>query len=191
MLLGTFAALLLAPVLAPCVMAAGRRIAYGGDSARQYVELHGSSAGSGPHPLLIFLHGGAWYSGSTGDHEDLADYISRHSNVAVALIEYRLTKDNNGVYHPDHISDVYRALDLLFQEKTALQGNYDRSKVVFAGHSAGGYMVNAAALASEKGQDKFPGPVRDMPTLNPQLRRAIRAFVAVVSGIAAERDQRG
>ena len=97
-------------------MAVGRKISYG-NSPRQYVDIYPSQSDSGnvSSPLIVFIHGGGWYSGSTTDHGDLAEYISAHSNTAVALIDYRLTlKDKieeNTVRHPDHINDVHSALE--------------------------------------------------------------------------------
>jgi len=163
-------------------MASGKKISYG-QSDRQFIEVYSSTIGNNgkPTPLLVFLHGGAWRSGATSDHYDLAEYISKISNIAVVLIEYRLSLEDNNVYHPDHINDVYKALDLIFQQGTASQFGYDTSKVIFTGHSAGGYMVNAAALASDQGQSKYGGPIRNMPKLDESIRQSIKAFVAVVS----------
>ncbi|UZJ51776.1 hypothetical protein CBS101457_001096 [Exobasidium rhododendri] len=163
-------------------MTLGKKIAYG-RSDRQFIEVYPSMHGSKgtPSPLLIFLHGGAWRSGSTSDHHDLADYISETSDVAVVLIEYRLSLEGNGVYHPDHVSDFYKALDYVFDSTVASTFGYDNAKITLAGHSAGGYMSLAAALASDKGQTSHDGPIRDMPSLSENIRHSIRAFVAVES----------
>jgi predicted esterase len=158
-----------------------KRVKYGNED-RQFIDVFPcSSKADAKCPLIIFLHGGAWYSGATSDHYDLAEYISSHSSMAVALIDYRLTQEGNGVYHPDHINDVYAALIALFKEDTAAPFGYDTSKICFMGHSAGGYMVLAAALASDLDQSKFSGPIRNMPKLESTIRNRIKAFVAVES----------
>lgn len=167
-------------------MTVGKRITYG-KSPRQYVEVYPGSGQveSDTHsPLLIYCHGGGWYSGSTSDHEDLAKYISTHSNVAVALLEYRITlkdEEKNEIRHPDHINDIHRGLELLFDPATSANYKYDTSRVVFAGHSVGGWVVLSAALASDQGQGKIDNSIHDMPQLDASIRKSICTFIAVVS----------
>jgi acetyl esterase/lipase len=166
-------------------MAAGHRLSYGSNS-RQYVEIYPSENAdkSRSCPLIIFIHGGGWYSGSTTDHEDLAKHISSESETAVALVTYRITNkdkpEENTVYHPDHINDVHAGLDLLFKSATSAEYRYDLKRVTLVGHSAGGWMVLSAALNSEANRNA--GPVANMPPLKASIRKAIRSFVAVVSG---------
>jgi acetyl esterase/lipase len=178
----SFSAVLLGVVDHLLFMVEGVKVSYGEDD-RQFIEVYPCkhvNAGNSK-PLLVFLHGGAWYSGSTTDHHDLAHYISTESDISVVLIEYRLTLEGNKIHHPDHLEDVYQALDLIFRQSTASRFGYNTSKSIFAGHSVGGYMVNAAALASDQGQSSYTGPIRSMPKLDKEIRQAIKAFVAVVS----------
>lgn len=174
-------------------MAVGHRIPYG-SFPRQYVDIYPCQMDKlAVSPLIVFIHGGGWYSGSTTDHEDLAEYISTNSKTAVALVDYRLTlKDSieeNTIRHPDHINDVYSALELLFNQATASKHHYEPTKAILVGHSAGGWMVLSAALASEGNQSSYSGPVPDMPPLKASIRKTIRAFVAVVSADLNSRCQ--
>jgi acetyl esterase/lipase len=163
-------------------MREGKKISYG-PSDRQFVEVFSAEKSPKEHKsaLLVFLHGGAWRSGSTSDHHDLASYVSSTSNITVVLIEYRLSLEGNDVHHPDHINDFYSALSFIFEHDTAAGLGYDPSQAVLAGHSAGGYMTVAAALASDKDQPALRGPVGDMPLLKRGIRQSIKAFVLVVS----------
>lgn len=73
----------------------GMRIAYGSDSL-QFGELR-LPAGPGPHPLVIVLHGGCWYSpyASARNSAPLAEALT-DAGVATWNVEYRRYDHSGG-----------------------------------------------------------------------------------------------
>lgn len=161
-------------------MTSAEAIPYG-THQRQIVQVYRSHTAfpDRPSPLLIFIHGGAWKDGKIQDHEDLAKYISEHADVAVALVEYRLSLPDNDFRHPVHINDFHAALSLLWDTSTSARYHYNPLGAILVGHSVGGWMTLSAALASEEAIDD--GPVADMPAIRSDILKQVRAFVAVVS----------
>ncbi len=116
---------------------ASARIAYGSDP-NQIADLWLPS-GAGPHPVVVFIHGGCW-TASVADLSIMdfaADDLRKHG-VAVWNIEYRRLGQPGGGY-PGTYQDVAAALDRLPREARAhglVSGSY-----VVAGHSAGGHLA--------------------------------------------------
>lgn len=158
------------------------RLSYGDvNTDRQTVDLFKPfSADAASTRLLIFVHGGAWVSESTDMYHDMGAYIAGTGRAAVALIEYRLTsKDStNTVWHPDHLDDVYAALQLLFDRRTAAQHRYSTEDAVLVGHSAGAWMALTIALDSHANQNSFPSStVRSIGPLDDRICKSIKTFV--------------
>ncbi len=117
------------------------RVAYGPDPS-QVADLW-IPEGPGPHPVVVFIHGGCW----TARIADLSimDFAAedlRRRGVAVWNIEYRRLGQAGGGY-PGTYQDVAAALDRLPLEAKAhdlASGPY-----VVAGHSAGGHLALWAA----------------------------------------------
>ena len=94
----------------------------------------------GPFPVVFFVHGGAWGTGSKAQftHEsfELAD-----NGIAGVRLEYRWKK--HGAKYPQAISDVMDAID--FVRQRADEFNIDFTRVGLAGGSAGGHLSSIAA----------------------------------------------
>ncbi len=95
-----------------------------------------------PRPVLVFIHGGGWHSGTPGDYRFVGRRFAREGYVVVT-IGYRLGPD--GVY-PHMLEDSAQAL-LWVQEHAAAYGG-DPNRVFVMGHSAGAY--NAMMLTLER-----------------------------------------
>jgi acetyl esterase/lipase len=109
-----------------------------GRAPSQYVELF-KPAGSGPHPVVVLVHGGCWlkeYVGIT-QMRDVAGALAAQG-IAVWSVEYRRVDEDGGGY-PGTYLDVASALELL----RARAGEYrlDMARLVAVGHSAGGHLV--------------------------------------------------
>jgi acetyl esterase/lipase len=116
--------------------AADDRISYG-DDALQFGDLY-LPKGRGPFPILVFIHGGCWYSKYTLSHvSSLAEDLSR-IGIAVWSIEYRKSGDPGGSW-PSTYLDV--ALGVDYVKKLLGQFPLDPGRIVIAGHSAGGYLA--------------------------------------------------
>ena len=96
----------------------------------------------GPHPVLVFIHGGGWHAGRPEDYRFVGRQFARAGYVVV-LAGYRLGPD--GVY-PRMLEDGAAAVAWV-KDNIAAHGG-DPARVFLMGHSAGAY--NAAMLALER-----------------------------------------
>ena len=113
------------------------RIAYGADP-NQFGELW-VPAGKGRFPVVVLIHGGCWQAELPGTI--LMDYMAadlRAKGVAVWNLEYRRIGHSGGGY-PGTFLDVAAGVDKL--RGLAKARNLDLSRVVVAGHSAGGQLA--------------------------------------------------
>src|SRR5262245_26620155 len=46
--------------------------------------------GPGPHPVVVFFHGGGWVIGSLDSHDNIARTICRDADAAVVAVDYRM-----------------------------------------------------------------------------------------------------
>ena len=101
--------------------------------------------GAKPFPLVVWIHGGAWLSGSK--EWDNAKYLVR-DGYAIASIDYRYTPE---APFPAQIQDCNAALNFIL----AHAANYgvDPKRLVVAGGSAGGHLALMLGLA--RGQKDF------------------------------------
>jgi acetyl esterase/lipase len=116
---------------------ADARIAYGADP-NQFGDLW-LPAGKGPFPVVVLIHGGCWQAELPGTI--LMDYMAadlRAKGVAVWNLEYRRIGHAGGGY-PGTFLDVAAGVDKL--RDLAKARNLDLSRVVVAGHSAGGHLT--------------------------------------------------
>ena len=108
------------------------RVAYGPGSL-QFGNLR-VPRGRGPHPVVVFIHGGCWLSQFTIAHVAALEQALADSGYAVWSIEYRRVGDDGGGW-PATFEDVGRAADHL--RALAADHALDLRRVVAAGHSAG------------------------------------------------------
>jgi acetyl esterase len=101
--------------------------------------------GDGPHPVVLFFHGGGWVVCDLDTHQPLAAAIARAANVAVLMVDYRLAPEHP---FPAAIEDAEDALGWLIARGEMHGLNTDR--VVLAGDSAGG---NIAAVLARRVRD--------------------------------------
>lgn len=109
-------------------------IAY--DDTQQFgvMDLYRPLGSAGPLPTVVFIHGGAFVSGSRRDGEPFADTLCR-SGFAVVALDYRLTRP--GALWPLPLEDVRKALRYLRAHATDL--GIARTGVM--GSSAGGCLA--------------------------------------------------
>jgi len=101
------------------------------------------AAGAGPHPAVILLHG---FPGNERNL-DLAQDM-RRAGWDVLYFDYRGSWGSPGDYSFSHgIEDTAAAAAFLRRPETAKLLRLDPSRIVFVGHSAGGFMAVQAAAA--------------------------------------------
>lgn len=96
-------------------------------------------------PVLLFVHGGAWVSGSKDLYGAIGERFAKQGIVTV-VTNYRLSKNGGTIKHPDHIHDVAKAFAWTKENCGKYGGTKDRLFV--SGHSAGGHLV--ALLATDE-----------------------------------------
>jgi len=109
------------------------RIEYG-QEREQFGDLHLPS-GTGPHPVLVVLHGGRWQASSTLQGIAAACASLAQGGLAVWNVEYRRLGNAGGGW-PGTWEDVAAATDHL--KSLAAEHALDLDRVVSLGHSAGG-----------------------------------------------------
>lgn len=97
--------------------------------------------GSGPFPLLVYIHGGGWVIGSPDTHARLCAELAEGAGVVVVSVHYRLAPEH---VPPASLDDCVAAIRWSVQNANEL--NADGSRLAIGGDSAGGNLAAAAAL---------------------------------------------
>ncbi len=116
-------------------------VPYSDLSSRQKINIY-TPESKGPHPLLVWIHGGAWFMG------DRSDFALSHTlpflkyGYAIASIGYRLADET---IFPGQVEDAVAAINFL--KKHAVEYQLDGDRFAVMSGSAG---TNIAALAALK-----------------------------------------
>jgi acetyl esterase len=108
--------------------------------ARHYVP----DEPGGPHPLLVWFHGGGFVIGDLEIYDQTCRMLCRHAGVHVLSVEYRLAPEHP---FPAAVDDAAAAFDWAHAHAAELGADPDH--VVVGGDSAGGNL--AAVTAREAG----------------------------------------
>ncbi len=112
------------------------QISYGdGEFQFGYLRL---PEGNGPHPVIVFMHGGCWLSVFDIRYTGMAEQAWADAGYAVWSLEYRRVGNPGGGW-PGTFLDVAAGTDHL----TELAREYplDLDRVIAIGHSAGGQLA--------------------------------------------------
>jgi acetyl esterase len=96
-------------------------------------------------PLLMYLHGGGWLSGSLDSHDNVCRLICRDAGIHVLSVDYRLAPEHPA---PAGLDDAYAAYRWAVENGAALGTR--PGMVAVGGDSAGG---NLAAVVARLGRD--------------------------------------
>lgn len=110
------------------------------DGDRQKLDVY-HSENKELSPVLIFIHGGTWISGSKDMYQELGNNFAKHGYTAV-LINYRLATDFRNMAH-----DCAGATKWVYENIEQFGG--DRNKIYLSGHSAGGHLAALISLDSD------------------------------------------
>jgi len=120
----------------PIEVAKVEELAAAGLPARLYVPDE-----PGPHPLLLYYHGGGFVAGDLETHDAPCRALCRHAGVRVLSIGYRLAPEHP---FPAWIEDGLATYDWAVEHAAELGAD----RVAVAGDSAGGNI--AAVIAQER-----------------------------------------
>jgi acetyl esterase/lipase len=116
--------------------------------ALEYASPHGEPLlldlrvpdGKGPHPVIVYLHSGAWIM---GDRFGGPAIRQASRGYAVASIEYRLAPDH---VWPAQVQDTKAAVRWL--RANAVRFHLDPNRIALFGTSAGGHIASVAATST-------------------------------------------
>ena len=97
--------------------------------------------GPGPHPLVMFFHGGGWVVGDLDSHDETVRRLCAGSGAAFASVAYRLAPE---APFPAALEDCYAATAWAAGMAPAL--GLDPARIAVAGDSAGGNLAAALCL---------------------------------------------
>jgi acetyl esterase/lipase len=103
--------------------------------------------GAGPHPVLVFLHGGGWVCGSPATHRKLALRFAE-AGYLVFNLDYRLSPEHR---FPAAFEDCVHAIRWAAAQAPRFGG--DASRLAVGGDSAGGNLTAAAVAALAREAD--------------------------------------
>lgn len=100
-------------------------------------------ATAGPHPTIVFSHGGGFVIGDLDTHDDHARLLCRDVDAVVVSVDYRLAPE---APFPAGYEDCLAAYRWVVDNAAELGG--DVTRLAVAGDSAGGNLSAAVALAA-------------------------------------------
>ncbi|MCX9157874.1 alpha/beta hydrolase [Niveibacterium sp. 24ML] len=121
-------------------------LAYAGSSAAQKLDLH-VPAGTGPFPLVINIHGGAFMMGDKGMLDTPVKDALLAAGYAVATINYRLSGE---AIFPAAVLDAKAAVRFLRASATTYR--LDPARFAAFGQSAGGNLASMLGTTGDQAE---------------------------------------
>ena len=109
-----------------------------GPGTRDKMDIYRSETSTSERPVLVFVHGGSWNSGSKDIYKFLADGFTQ-IGYDVVVPNYRLYPD---AVFPEFLNDNARAVK-------SVEENFPNRPIVLMGHSAGAYNVLMLGLKDD------------------------------------------
>jgi len=114
-------------------------IAYADDGEDTRMDAFTPASAEGPLPTIVWIHGGAWISGSKEDVDPYLRILAAEGYTAIA-VDYTLGPEG---HYPTAVQQINEALDYIDAHADEL--NVDASQIVLAGDSAGGQLASQLA----------------------------------------------
>jgi len=109
-----------------------------------------SPKGTGPFPVLIFIHGGGWVLFRPKHYDSVCTHLCAGASCVVVSVDYRLSPETK---FPGALDDCMEALRWVSLHAGSFKG--DPSRIIISGDSAGGNL--AAAMALRNRDENGPG----------------------------------
>jgi acetyl esterase len=162
-----------------------RDLAIAGAAGTLRARHYAPEEAGGPHPLLVFFHGGGFAVGDLDTHDAACRALCRGAGVHVLSVDYRLAPEHP---FPAAADDAYAALRWAIEHASALGA--DASRVGVGGDSAGGNLASVAMqLAARDGgrpaaYQLLIYPVADRAVDRPSIARFAEGFVLESKDVA-------
>jgi acetyl esterase len=154
-------------------------VAGGAIAARVYTP-----AGAGPHPALVFYHGGGWVIGDLDTHDGICRSLANAARCAVVSVDYRLAPEHR---YPVAAEDSYAGYRWVLDRAAGL--GIDPRRVAVGGDSAGGNLAAVVALMARDRGTASPifqaliYPVTDCDLDTPSYRENATGYVLTREGM--------
>ncbi|HUA36487.1 MAG TPA: alpha/beta hydrolase [Candidatus Binataceae bacterium] len=106
--------------------------------------------GAGPHPVVVYLHGGGWVAGSPKSHRKLGMQFADAGYLTIN-VDYRLAPEHP---FPAGLDDCVFAIKWAGQNAAKYHG--DSNRIAVGGDSAGGNLT--AASVTSLAAENYSGP---------------------------------
>jgi acetyl esterase len=120
-------------------------VAVDGPSGPVPVRVVRPSGSTGSLPVILFLHGGGWASGSPTSHDRLIRELAAQVGAAVVYPDYTLTPH---AQYPTALEECYAVARWITYQSTL-----DHTRMAVAGDSAGGNLAAALTLLAKQRRD--------------------------------------
>ena len=138
---------------------------YGHAGSDTAFDVFSPASSTGPLPTVVWIHGGAWISGSKDDVDPYAQIIAEHGYTTVTL---NYTPSPEATY-PTALHQLNTALGYLVQHSADYR--IDPNRIVIAGDSAGANL--ASQLATEVTSPDYANLVDVHPSITAQHLRGL------------------
>lgn len=115
----------------------------------------------GPHPVVLYFHGGGFVLGKLEEFNSFCTYISKGTGAIVISVGYRLAPEYK---HPAQVEDAEAAFNWVLDNGGNI--NADTNRIAFAGDSAGGNLSAVLAIIARERKVKLSAQVLICPWLN-------------------------
>jgi acetyl esterase/lipase len=119
-------------------------------------------------PVMVFIHGGAFFGGSTKAVENACKYLSEQINGVVVSVDYRLCPEDK---FPKGVHDCYDTIKWVYNNSEDL--NIDKYTLGVAGDSAGG---NFSAVCSIMDRDLKNNMIKFQALIYPGVNLSDKAI---------------
>ena len=140
---------------APDSVAEVRNLQIDGAEGKLGARFYKTPEVGGPHPLLVFYHGGGFVLGGLDSHDSVCRLFAVHAGVDVLAVDYRLAPERPFPAAADDARAAYN-----WAQANAADLGSDPTRVAVGGDSAGGNL--AAVTAIDVARSLAPPPVAQL-----------------------------
>jgi dipeptidyl aminopeptidase/acylaminoacyl peptidase len=108
-----------------------------GTHARNTLDIYLPEKRNTKTPVILLIHGGAWFEGDKSSFTDLAKYW-RNKGYAAATMNYRFTNTPEKNIHPAQVNDIAKAIEFITSKSQEWKISAD--KIALQGASAGAHL---------------------------------------------------